>query len=73
MYNGVNVSVSQGATILDYNQDIIYDDLAAKLKERKALLDLAYRQTDPIYDNDGIQVPKVKVKNYHKDSFNVRL
>ena len=72
-FDGVNVSFTQGGAILDYDQDMIYSDLAAKLKERKMLLDLAFKMTDDIFDNEGVQVPKVKVKNYRKDSLNVRL
>ena len=72
-FEGVTVSLSTGPPILDYNQDMIYDDLDKQLKDRKALLDLAHKRKDPVFDEDGAQVPKVKIKGYRKDSLNVRL
>lgn len=72
-YNGVNVSFTQGAAILDYSKDPIYEDLARQLKERKDLLDTAAKQTDPVFDGDAAQVPKLDIKDYRKDSLNIRL
>ena len=72
-YNNVDVSLTRGAALLDYEKDPIYADLAYRLKERKQVLDMAFKMKDSVYDNEGIEVPKVPVKDYRKDSLNVRL
>lgn len=47
---------------LDYEDDPIYKELKERLKERESLLKTAYRSKDSIYDNEGVEVPKVSVK-----------
>lgn len=49
---------------LDYEQDFVYKKLQKQLKDRKDLLDLAYKSDKTIYDNEGCDVPKVGVKTY---------
>jgi len=68
-----DMNYTQGGVILNYNEDPIYTDLQGRLKERKELLDLAYKQKDIIYDASGVEVPKVKIKGYRKDSINVKI
>ena len=68
-----DMNYTQGGVILNYNEDPIYTDLQGKLKERKELLDMAYKQKDIIYDASGVEVPKVKIKDYRKDSINVKI
>jgi hypothetical protein len=48
----------------DYSSDPIYADLERQLKERKDLLDLAFKSTQPIYDQHGAEVPKVPIKTF---------
>jgi hypothetical protein len=48
----------------DYSADPIYADLEKQLKERKELLDLSFKSTQPIYDNHGAEVPKVPIKTF---------
>ena len=48
----------------DYSSDPIYADLERQLKERKDLLDLAFKSTQPIYDEHGAEVPKVPIKTF---------
>jgi hypothetical protein len=48
----------------DYSSDPIYADLEKQLKQRKELLDLAFKSTQPIYDEHGAEVPKVPIKTF---------
>ena len=68
-----NVQYNQGGAIIDYSKDSVYSELAGKLKDRKDLLDMAFRMKEAIYDADGAEVPKLKIKSYRKDSLNVKL
>lgn len=61
-----NAKISLGNTgdRLDYTLDPIWVELKIKLDSRTELLKLAKKQSDPIYDNMGIEVPKVAVKTF---------
>jgi hypothetical protein len=48
----------------DYSSDTIYADLENQLKQRKDLLDVAFKSTQPIYDEHGAEVPKVPIKTF---------
>jgi hypothetical protein len=48
----------------DYSSDPIYADLEKQLKERKDLLDTAFKSTKPMYDDYGVEVPKVPIKTF---------
>jgi len=64
---------TNGGFLLDYAKDPIYKEIQDKLKERKELLDMAFKMKDVIYDSEGVEVPKVKIKSYRKDSINVNI
>ena len=66
-------SFSSGGALKDYSKDPVYAGISTQLKERKELLDLAFKSKDPIYDADGVEVPKVPVKSYRKDSLRIKL
>lgn len=66
------VSLKHGYPMLDYEQDLIYEDLKNQLKQRKDLLDLRFKSDVDIYDSDGVAVPKVQVKKETKDSLNIK-
>ena len=68
-----NMNYTNGGVIIDYSQDAEYHDLAERLKARRELLDLAFKRKDPVFDEEGIEVPKVPVKGYRKDSINVKI
>jgi hypothetical protein len=72
-FDGADIHFTQGAALLDYSQDLIYAELAEQLADRKKMLDMAFKMKEPFYDKEGVQVPKVKVKGYRKDTLNVRL
>lgn len=68
-----NITYNQGGKILDYSEDPIYHSIKLMLDDRKALLDLAFKSQNNIFDSEGVQVPKVPIKSYRKESLNVRL
>ena len=58
------VSLGNTGDRLDYAADPIYVELKARMDERVALLKLAKKQSGALYDNMGIEVPKVPVKTF---------
>lgn len=62
-----------GGAILDYEADHRYVELKYLLDERKKLLDTAFKAKSEIYDSQGVQIPKVPVKSYRKDSITVTI
>jgi hypothetical protein len=61
---GVEFSTMNTGDRYDYAADPIYADIARQLKEREELLKLALKSANPIYDHEGIEVPKVPVKTF---------
>lgn len=60
---GARVEIRNTGDKLDYSSDTIYAELEAKLKARKELLNFSYKSySATIFDEEGIEVPKVKVK-----------
>ena len=68
-----NCTYTNGGFLLDYSGDPVYSEIQDKLKERKELLDMAFKHKEIIFDSEGAEVPKVKIKSYRKDSINVKL
>lgn len=65
----VEFTKKQGAGRLNYTEDLYYSNLQAKLKAREELLKVAQKST--IYDDEGVEVPKVSL-SYSKDSLSVK-
>jgi hypothetical protein len=65
----VEFTKKQGASKLNYSEDLFYSNLQAKLKAREELLKVAQKFT--IYDDEGVEVPKVSI-SYNKDSLVVK-
>jgi hypothetical protein len=65
----VEFTKKQGASKLNYSEDLFYSNLQAKLKAREELLKVAQKST--IYDDEGVEVPKVSI-SYNKDSLMVK-
>lgn len=57
---------------LDFEQDDLYNSIKEQLKEREDLLKLAYKSTQPIYDADGVQVPKVGIKTHGSEVLKIK-
>lgn len=60
--NGVDFSHKNGAKRLNYSEDVIYNELAEKLKAREELLKLSHNSKDVIFDSEGCEVPKVTAR-----------
>ena len=71
--NYPNMNYTQGGAIYDYKEDPVFASIALMLEQRTELLKTAIKLKDPVYDSEGVEVPKVKVKGYRKDSINVKI
>ena len=70
-FYGVEITPMNGKKMIQYQEDPIYKELEKQLKQREELLKTALNQSEPMYDSEGIEVPKVSVK-YAKDSIQVK-
>ena len=60
---GAKVEIRNTGDKLDYSSDPIYAELEAKLKARKELLNFSYKSySATIFDEEGIEVPKIPIK-----------
>ena len=71
-FESAEFTLKNGYAMLDYETDHVYFELKAKLAARKEMLDLVHKTGAEMYGEDGVQVPKVGVKNYTKDSILVK-
>jgi hypothetical protein len=69
--SGVDFAIKNGSERLQYNEDDIVRTLSKRLKEREELVKLATKSKEPIYDADGVEVPKVSSK-FDKSSLTVK-
>ena len=70
IFGNVEFTRKDGAKKLNYSEDLVYSELQAKLKAREELLKVAQKQT-MLFDNEGVEVPKVSI-SYNKDSLMVK-
>jgi hypothetical protein len=68
-FGNVEFTRKDGAKKLNYSEDLFYSNLQAQLKAREELLKVAQKST--IYDDEGVEVPKVSI-SYNKDSLMVK-
>jgi len=68
---GVEISPISGRTMIQFQDDEMWQQLKHKLSQREELLKLALKSDEPIYDSEGVEVPKVSVK-YASDSLAVK-
>jgi hypothetical protein len=68
---GVEISPISGRTMIQFQDDEMWQQLKHKLQQREELLKLALKSDEVFYDSDGIEVPKVSVK-YASDSIQVK-
>jgi len=67
---GLKGTFREGGKVLNYNEDDIYANLKRQLKQREELLKTSFNTPDPIYDADGVEIPKVSF-NYRKSSLSI--
>ena len=68
-----DMSYTSGGALYDWDQDPVYASIKLMLEDRLVLLMAAVKRKDKIYDADGVEVTKCKIKGYRKDSINVKL
>jgi predicted DNA-binding protein YlxM (UPF0122 family) len=68
---GVEISPTNGRIMIQFAEDEIYADLQKQLKDREELLKVALKSDKTIYDDEGVNVPKVSVK-YAADSLTIK-
>jgi hypothetical protein len=68
-FGNVEFTRKDGSKKLNYSEDLLYSNLQAQLKAREELLKVAQKST--IYDDEGVEVPKVSI-SYNKDSLMVK-
>jgi hypothetical protein len=68
-FGNVEFTRKDGAKKLNYSEDLLYSNLQTKLKAREELLKVAQKST--IYDDEGVEVPKVSI-SHNKDSLSVK-
>ena len=56
---GIKGTFKNGYDKPNFEDDDLYSKLKREIKEREELLKLALKSEKPIYDSDGIEVPKV--------------
>ena len=68
---GIEINPVNGRQMIQFSEDEIWVQLNADLKEREELLKVALKSDKTIYDNEGVNVPKVSVK-YSADSLTIK-
>ena len=56
---GLKGTFRNGCEKLNFSEDEVVAELEEKLKQRKELVKVATKSDEPIFDSDGIEVPKV--------------
>lgn len=70
--SGVTMAFSEGSQRMNYKDDPIYAEMQEALKQREELLKVANKSKTPIYDSEGIEIPKITVsftKSFIKVSY----
>ena len=67
-----NISFRNTGDRLDYEQDEVYKELKEQLKAREALLKMAYKSKDSIYDGEAAEVMRVGVKTAGKETIVIK-
>ena len=68
---GVEFTPMNGRSMPQFSDDDVWQDLSKKIKQREELLKVAMKSDEPIYDNEGVEVPKITC-NYSKSSLNIK-
>lgn len=60
---GVEFTPTNGRTMINYKEDEVWQELSDQLKQREELLKVALSQSEPFFDSEGVEVPKVSKSN----------
>ena len=68
---GMEINPVSGRQMIQFSEDELWADLNRRLKEREEVLKISLKQTEPLYDSQGCEIPKVSIK-YAADSLTVK-
>ena len=68
---GIEFTPTNGRTMINYKEDEVWQELSNQLKQREELLKVALSQSEPFYDSEGVEVPKVS-KSSAKSSLTIK-
>lgn len=68
---GMEINPVSGRQMIQFLEDELWADLNRRLKEREEVLKISLKQTEPLYDSQGCEIPKVSIK-YAADSLTVK-
>ena len=68
---GFEFAPMNGRSMPQFSDDEVWQELSKKLKQREELLKVAMKSDEPIYDNEGVEVPKINCK-FSKSSLNIK-
>jgi hypothetical protein len=60
---GIKATFRNGGEMINYADDPIYAEMQSQLKEREELLKTVLKVENPVYDSEGIEIPKVSTTN----------
>lgn len=59
---GIEFKPTNGRKMVQYSEDPIWVEIQKELKDREILLNTSLKVDAPVFDNEGIEIPKVGVK-----------
>jgi hypothetical protein len=68
---GVEFTPVNGRTMYNFKEDHTWNDLNNKLKQREELLKVALKSDETIFDNEGIEIPKIST-SFTKSSLTIK-
>jgi hypothetical protein len=68
---GFEFAPMNGRSMPQFSDDEVWQELSKKIKQREELLKVAMKSDEPIYDNEGVEVPKINCK-FSKSSLNIK-
>ena len=68
---GFEFAPMNGRSMPQFSDDEVWQELSKKLKQREELIKVAMKSDEPIYDNEGVEVPKISC-NFSKSSLNIK-
>jgi hypothetical protein len=67
---GIEITPVSGRTMIQFQDDEMWQQLKHKLQQREELLKLALKSDETIYDSEGVEIPRVSVK-FASDSLSI--
>lgn len=71
-HKGFKVQLSNTGDSLKFEEDPVYAELKKKLKDRENLLKTRSKSDEEVHDSEGMEIPKVSVKNPSKRTLRIK-